>query len=375
MYPSYLPILKAKPGEFRALSYAEPGRKARMLPLFEVARIGENVRKAKRFAKVRHLTCAYLDEVAGNIAEVWSGRQALADGYQWRPDAITETGEHVMPYFYSRLRELGVEVVPVVGYDRWDSHSYQAAMRDIQIGESGYCCLRLDSHAMDDAEDPAFFEERVVEILDGLGVTPKECAVLLDFGDVTAMSIEQLIARSIDALDVLAPMGFKFYACAGCSLPPSIDAAVNKPDSTGRVIRKEMLVWQTLRTSYPLISWLFGDYGVRGPNTADDIISPHTNGKIRHTINKEYFIARGHSMQMADKGAQMHRLAETIVSSPHYLGNEFSWGDAQIYACSKREFSGNSTTWIAIDTSHHVAWVTEEIAEFEVRVAGPRVAV
>lgn len=368
MSPSYLPILKAKPGEFRALSHTEPRRKREMLPLFEVARMGENTRKAKRFQHVPHLTCAYLDEVAENIAQVWAGRQALADAFHWRHDARTETGEHVVPYLYARLSELGVGVIPVVGYDRWDSPSYRLAMKGIPLRGDAYYCLRLDSHAIDDAEDPEYFLERIVEIVNELGVTAGECAVLIDFGDVTAVSVEKLIAQSATILDILVPMGFRFYSCAGCSLPPSIDGAVRKENSTGRVLRKEMLVWQALRASYPLVSWLFGDYGVRSPNAADDVISPHTNGKIRHTIPSEFFVARGHSMQKADKGAQMYKLADLIVNSPHYLGPNFSWGDAQILECSEGKFPGNSTTWIAIDTSHHSAWVIQEIAEFESKV-------
>lgn len=369
MTANYLPIYKAKPGEFEAIANSNKVHLRRTLPLFDICKLGQRVREAKRFRNSKALACDYLDEVAQQIATVRKGEFALVDAFQWNPESTTETGEHVLPYIYSRLEGLGVKVVPVIGYDRWDSPTYRLAMQGVELGEEGYYCLRLDSHAIDDAQDPEFFGERVTEILDDLDTEPSKCAVLIDFGDVTALSVEDLSDQAERVMHVIESMGFRFYATAGCSLPPTIDGAVKKQNSTGKVIRKEMLLWQAMRIGYPNLTWFFGDYGVRGPTTADDVISPHTNGKIRHTINQSYFVVRGHSQQQGEKGAQMHKLAKTVVDSPHYMSESFSWGDAQILACSQGKFKGNSTQWIAIDTNHHLAWVVSEVEEFELKIA------
>ncbi|MBK8972362.1 MAG: beta family protein [Hahellaceae bacterium] len=375
MAANYLPIYKAKPGELEACANAKKMHDRRMLPLFEVCRIGKSIRNAARFKGSNALTCAYLDEVAQQIADVRKGRMVLIDAYQWNPDSLTETGEHVLPYIYSRLESLGVSVIPVIGYDRWESPVYRIAMQGVEISTEGYFCLRLDSHAIEDAADPEFFEEQVLRILNDLSIEPAHCAILIDFGDVTAVSIEDLGNQAERVMQVLAPMGFKYFSTAGCSLPTSIDAAVKKQNTTGKVLRREMLLWQAMRVGYPDLKWLFGDYGVRGPNTAEDMISPNTNGKIRHTIGQNYYVVRGHSMKEGDKGAQMYKLAKTVVESTHYMGKDFSWGDARILACSNGVFKGNSTQWIAIDTSHHLAWVVAEVEEFELRVGAVRVSV
>lgn len=374
MTANYLPIYKAKSGEFQAIANAKKIHIRRTLPLFEVCRIGDSVRKAARFKDSHALICAYLDETAQRIAEICSGRSVLVDAFQWLPDSTTETGEHVISYIYSQLESWGVNVVPVIGYDRWDSSTYRIALQGIEVSGDGYYCMRLDSHAIEDAEDPEFFEERVLGILDDLNIEPERCAVLLDFGDVTAFSVEDLTEQGERVMRLLAPMGFRFFSTAGCSLPPTIDKAVRKNDSTGKVIRKEMLLWKTLRVAYPEVKWVFGDYGVRGPNTAEDVISPDTNGKIRHTIGQSYYVVRGHSLRKGDKGAQMYKLAQAVVDSEHYMGEDFSWGDARILACSSGEFKGNSTDWIAIDTCHHMAWVVAEVEEFELRVSASKVS-
>jgi hypothetical protein len=365
MAASYLPIYKAKKGELQALAQTDPRLKKQVLPLFEVCRIGKNVREAKRF-KDCPLVRAYLDETAERIADVWKGRSAMVDAFQWSPESVTETGEHILPYIYSRLAALQVDVIPVIGYDRWDSPVYRLAMEGL---DAEFYCLRLDSHAQDDAEDPEYFQQRLTEILEHVGTEPARCAVLIDFGDVTSVSIQTMLDRAEAVMQVCQPLGFSAYATAACSLPPSIDGAVKEQNSSGKVVRKEMLVWKALRTTYIKAQWIFGDYGVRGPNTADEAIAPHMNGKIRHTIDQAYFVVRGHSIQYGAKGAQMYGLAKTVVNSIHFMGEDFSWGDQRILECSDGQFKGNSTDWIAIDTNHHLAWVTAEVREFELKLA------
>lgn len=374
MAPKYLPILKAKPGELKALANSKPSVSAKILPLFDVGRLSEQTRLAKRFSETSAVTCTYLDEVAESIAVVRKGGHALVDAYQWPPNSTTETGEHVISYIYGKLASLGVKMIPVIGYDRWDSTQYRLAMQQLEVSPEDYYCLRLDSHAIEDAAEPDFFEEQLTAILDDLQIDPSRCTVLLDFGDISHASIEDILDQGTQIVTQLDSFGFRRIATAGCSLPPTIDGAVKKPNSTGKVLRKEMLLWQMLRTQHPHINWLFGDYGVRSPNTGEDVVSPHTNGKIRHTIDKHFFIVRGHSVQIGAKGGQMYDLAKKLVESQNYLGPEFSWGDSQILQCSLGEGKpGNSTTWISIDTNHHIAYAIAEVMEFEKSVTAASV--
>lgn len=93
------------------------------------------------------------------------------------------------------------------------------------------------------------------------------------------------------------------------------------------------------------------------------------NGKIRYTIENSYFIARGHSLRQDNKTAQNNVLAKAIVDSHHYMGASFSWGDSRIMDCSQGHFVGSPTTWISIDTNHHISSLTTEIYEFTSQLA------
>lgn len=268
---------------------------------------------------------------------------------------------------------MGVDAVPVVGYDRWGVQEYQYALKSISRMHKGKFCIRLDHTAFEDSAEPEYFKENLSSILTYLELDPANCHVLLDFEDVTPLAAIDLLDKFESLFKLVSRYGFMAYSIAGCSLPNTINEAVKKPNTCGVVLRKEMLLWRSARQRFPGMPIYFGDYGVRGPNTNEGIRSKHTNGKIRHTIDKEYYIARGQSISKPPKGEQMWELANKIITSGHYLGPEFSWGDSEILRCSNKKLKGNAGQWIAIDTNHHLAYVVAELAEFE-RTAAARAA-
>lgn len=354
--PSYVPILRAKSGEFTALSELSLSTKSKILPLFDIP-------KNSSKAKIPKTDDEHLDSVVSSICGIWKGLPLLLDAFSWNPGATTSEGEHIMGYLQSNLESGGVEVSPVVGYDRWDDQAYQAAITSMALPEGRCFCLRLDRDAIDDIADLDYFKERIDEILLKIGSAASECIVLLDLADLSQQPVMDVLSKISGAISVLQALGFNQLIIGGSSIPASINIAVKTSESVGYLSRREMVIWQSLFQTYPML--VFGDYGVRSPHANEDIIAPDTNGKIRYTIDKNFFIARGYSLRTREKGAQHHELAAKVIQSPHYLGPDFSWGDKRITSCANGEFRGNSTTWIAIDTNHHVEAAVLEITEFK----------
>ncbi len=132
-----------------------------------------------------------------------------------------------------------------------------------------------------------------------------------------------------------------------------------------------MMTWQTLLLDDPSLNIIFADYGVRNPSSGDESKPyPNANGKLRYTIDKHYFIVRGHALNSGLKYQQFCNLAKIVVNSKHFLGAKFSWGDGRILFYSDSECNfGNQTTWIAIDTNHHIETVLMEVLEFNHQLA------
>ncbi|MEX3012245.1 hypothetical protein AB3538_01965 [Acinetobacter baumannii] len=66
---------------------------------------------------------------------------------------------------------------------------------------------------------------------------------------------------------------------SGASYPSSVAEAIEDHDTDGPVLRKEMVVWQTLRNMFPNVKLKFADHGARHPAPEKQIINQHTNGK------------------------------------------------------------------------------------------------
>lgn len=367
--PEYVPIMKAKKGEFDAIKPIRINQLEYQLqptfhPLFEMPNVYKE--GASRLAD--------LTKRCEQIGVLWGGNTALVDGYFWKPsEALLENGEHFLTYAYNKLFALGVKVVPVIGYDRWFdqmSSLYNQTMQSLNYPDAPYFCIRLDGDAMYDIDEPDFFKEQIELILADLKLAETNCSILLDFGDVSVnrITIEQMLKKSIDFIEILSEYDFKYIAISGASYPSSVAEAIDDHDTDGPVLRKEMVVWQTLRKMFPNLKLTFGDHCARHPAPEKEIINKHTNGKIIYTIDKNYYVVRGHPFSR-DGGSHSHRkqLAMRLVNSSYYEDASFSWGDKKIFECAHgvKNFIGNPTQWVSIDTSHHIQYVLEEIHSFE----------
>jgi HTH-type transcriptional regulator/antitoxin HigA len=363
---SHLTILKANQGEAKALANLDARTAAKVLPLLEVGRLTDDIRQRKYIRASRTPTMVHVDRVLQRFGPVLRDRAALVDGYHWPANARAENGQHIIAYMFQRLEQVGVQAIPVVGYDRWENIEYQLGIKSITPRRDGQYCIRLDDDALNDTAEPEHFQGNILSIVEGVGLDPESSLVLLDFGDISTgqQSINGLVSVATSAIRQLQKFGFNRFASAGCSLPNSINLAADR-DSIATVLRKEMILWQTLRLEFPNTEIISGDYGVRGPTTTE-IHTKYINGKIRHTIKQQTFVVRGHAF-VVDGGnhQQMRHLAALLVKTPHYLGEQFSWGDGQIAQCNRGLIVGSPGDWIAIDTNHHLTFVVQEVEEFE----------
>ena len=354
-----------------------------IIPWFDISRLDEETRKKSEKRSEPPIE-TLLNKTAAGIAKAWVNKPVFMDLPRWATNSQTENGEHVIPYLRNRLEHLGVIVNPVVKYDFWDESDYEYinAFKNIRLVSGRNFCIRLnmDIDTVEDIKaDPEYVAERLTSILEQLNINPSETHLLLDFGDVSdqAHFIVEMIDKAKQAISLVRNCGFSKIMLAGSSLPPSIEKAVEAPNKTGLVLRKEMMTWRALLSENSSLNIVFADYGVRNPSSGDKPMPyPNANGKIRYTINKEYFIVRGHALNSGLKYLQFCNLANKVVNSEHYLGIKFSWGDNKIYLHNNPDHnSGSQTTWITIDTNHHIETVLMEVLEFRSQIIAKKTTV
>lgn len=350
--PIYVPILNAKQGEFDALEHIKPETNRRMFPLFEIPIFSDEVQKRKKYINEASPKKMFLTDTLNKIVSARGKLPFMFDIDKWSPDSTVEGGEHILNFSYNYLLSKSADVTVVVGYDRWEDIQYVKALESIRLQSDSFC-IRLESYAFDDMYDEEHFQDIITDIIDTLQLTPSECIVILDLGDISNSSVVDICNKVELANQLLQRFEFSKLIMAGCSLTSFITDMVPKQDSNEVILRREYVAWKIIRNT---IDIGFGDYGVVSPHSAE-IKTPHANGKIRYTIQDNYFIARGHSRMHGNKGEQMYDLSEEVIRSGYYLGADFSWGDQRIKDCSNRLLKGNLKDWVAFDTSHHLQFV------------------
>ncbi|ELU1560003.1 TPA: beta family protein [Klebsiella aerogenes] len=366
MYPKYMPILKAKKGELDAIKSMLPYPHVMrdMLPIFEIPYLSKKQRTNKKYSNIGNPVEFFLNNTIKTLSERMQNLPMGIDISRWPPNSSLETGEHILSHLTSALRNAGCNIIPVVGYDRWEDDEYATTLQQLGTSYNDFV-IRLNSFAFEDMIEEEPFIETIEGILTSLGAMPENCSVMIDLEDITKTSIVDLNETVQRALDSLYKYDFKFISIAGSSITSDINGMVPTHNSEGIVIRKEAKVWKAFKKFQPDLNLVFGDYGIVNPSIGDDIIAPDANGKIRYTIDDSLFVVRGYSRATGKKGAQMQDLCKILVSSPHYKGEKFSWGDKKIYECANEEFVGNTTNWVSIDTTHHVTHIVAEVREFE----------
>lgn len=364
MYPTYMPILRAKKGEFDTFKHLSEKVKDGTFPVFELPLLSEKQKKTKKYSSLSTPIAAFVEKCAIELGEIMAQRAFAIDIHRWPSNATVESGEHILSYFIGCLRDNGCNISPVIGYDRWEDKEYTAVLRQLSKNINSFI-VRLDSFAFDDMieEDPFFMV--LDDIISSMNIDSSQCSVLLDFDDTAKISIIDMQENAQRAVDLLDDYNFNFISITGCSVASDINNMVPKVNTNGIVIRKELQVWKAIKKFNKNINFIFGDYGVANPQVGDDVIAPDANGKIRYTIEDSYFVVRGYSRRQGEKGSQMHELCRRLISSGYYIGPSFSWGDSKIEECAQGEFTGNPMNWISIDTSHHMTYVVSEIKEYE----------
>ena len=136
------------------------------------------------------------------------------------------------------------------------------------------------------------------------------------------------------------------------------------PTSVTPIPRIEWTVWRSLivRSRLPRLP-AFGDYAISHPQPSEvDPRIMRPSASIRYTANDAWLVLKGRNLR--DYGyAEFYDVCRDLVARPEYSGPSFSWGDWYIEECAnQRVGTGNLTTWRKVGTSHHLAFVTRQIA-------------
>lgn len=351
-YRHYVPALKWRKGEYRALSELDTNKKASLTPLIEMPPVPwdyETESPAKTIDQ-------HLSQTINQIGANWGSLPAFLDVEDVQSEVLAN-GEHPLTYLTEGAVAANLNLIPTTGLDR--DQAYQSAIAGLIQSGISEIAIRLRTPAVFSPQ----LDHDLGALLSQLGLAISQVHIILDFQAVdenAATVISAALPLAVASSTLLQQSATLTFLATG--FPPNL-SEINP--GVGSITRIEWDVWQMLLTqSQRKLS--FGDYAISHFESAElDPRVMRVSASIRYTSSSEWIIFRGYWLQHPAHGGygQFHDLCTQIIQHPAYSTNAFSAGDQCIWDCAHHNSgTGNLTTWRQAGTNHHLTFVINQIA-------------
>lgn len=340
----YVPVLKVKRGEKKALQCISPTLQPQITPLLEIVE-----RKPEKAPTVdEHLNTAFKD-----LAEsVRRYSRCFLDAQEIAPDGPAAAAE-----VFRRASNGGIVFTPVTGVSR--TADVTAALEHRTHG----IALRLIRKEF----ERGGLATKIETFLRRHGLEPEEVDLIIDLG-----TVEDLIADGIVTLtkafmaDVLNHQRWRTFTISACAFPRSM-GSVDR-NSHDFVEREEWIAWRD-----HLHAWrhsllrlpTFSDCAIQHPAGVEGF-DPRTmqmSASIRYTLSDTWLLIKGESTRFTRPGAQFPALATRLVYGylqRYFAGLNHCDGCASMKAAADGALGfGSAEAWRRLGTIHHIAMVMQ----------------
>ncbi len=342
----YVPVLRWKAGEKRALKGLSREDKARMTPLLEWSRPGEVAPDEDR-----EIPTPEPRELAKDILRHWGARSFFYDAHQFWAGNLGH--DSVLLRRYAReLTNGGLRPIPV--FNLLDEKSYHDALASLSSRRG--VCVRL----------------AYSEIAGG-----KLAGLLREFSAATRYmpAATHLIAdfethyREMDIVTLCAQLPelgrYLTFTVAAGSFP--VDLREFKGPQVFYLAREEWVRWHD-QMNRPLPRRpTFGDYITLNPTLTAAARGLNPSATIRYTAEDHWLVMKGEGLHTEDGPGydQYPANARLLMERADYCGAEFSDGDRYIRDVAVSGAGpGNPTTWVQAGVNHHLVFVVRQLEEF-----------
>ncbi len=334
----YVPVLKAKRGEKKALQEIATSLQPRITPLFEIVARSSD----KGLAEHLKTTFSGLADAAHPYARcLLDAREIAPDG----PEAATKA--------FDQADEEGIRFTPVTGISRKADISAALAHR------SNGVAIRLTREEFESGLIP----RELPHFLTRHDLTPEQVDLIVDLGPVD----DELIVTGVINLtelfldDVPDHERWKTLTVSSCAFPQSMGRVQGR--SADFVDRVEWLAWRDgLHAKRPSLRRLptFSDCGIQHPSGVEgfDPRVMQVSAAIRYALPETWLLIKGESTRSTPAILQFPELATQLVYGhlrSHFAGSSHCEGCRSAAAAADgAERFGSPLVWRRIGTIHHI---------------------
>lgn len=348
---SYVPFLKLKQGEIKALEMLKAHEKLSVTPLIELPR--DDLYTAALLKKRIDLSARRLKKACSDNQFTF-----FLDNYEVSDD-ITIEGAQNYEYLLESLS--GYRIIPVCGVDRTETHN--ALSVGYAKNNEGVIALRITPEFIRSiAAYLADFDALFLEIGEHLKPILLVDCRLVNVAEVSKLSLD--ITKLIKLFSTR--FGVNEIVVGGSSLPAFAGMYI-KPDSEVYLDRSEIKLFREVVKSAEGVSLTFGDYSTVSPDFSELSLDPRMmpnvmTARIVYSADDFHYVVRGVSLKVGGF-EQYFDIAKKIAGKSFYRGPQFSWGDD--YLSEKSNRIGNNctpSTVIAPTANAHLSFMIRQLS-------------
>lgn len=355
----YVPVLRSKNAEWRALRRLEGTLKHHITPLIELMpeRVIPNSAKETLELKVA--------DIVRRVSTCGMNR-LFVSGYLLPSGLRGKAGEHPLQLLWNGVAsqttplipQLGLTLIPVITLDA--DPSYRAAVQVIVHTQDNGVALRLFRKDLTGTN----LYNRITTLLNALAVPASQVDLIMDYQVVDRTSIPNIAntCQSIPFLDEWRT----FIVLAGAFPEDLTQVPVNSEKTLDRHD------WQAWYMQVPTNSGLprqpaYGDYVIQWPLYKRPGGWP--SASIRYASQDYWVIFRGEQLRVGGKGNEQYaQHALALTERDEYFGPICTPADTQI-ARVRDEFlrrglvtkPGSPTTWLEVGTNRHLLLTAHQV--------------
>jgi hypothetical protein len=353
----YMPILKGRAGELRALGEVSDTTAAKLTPLVEIPLIAD---ESDSDDPDGNEITGDLGKFAENIQRRWSPKRRIILDVGNMPARQNSIPSVDLIY---RLAQNDFTITPTVrpSDEEWITRAVGESISEWGLKSA---CIRLGGDDLDDNDGP--LDAAISRVLDWLNLEADDVDLVLDFRTVMDESAVSFIARIARLVLGELPYEDKWrtLVVASGAFPPDLNSI--QSEVLTEVPRYDAAMWSAVKARVRGRVPIFGDYAIAYPAQAAGVpFAPAP--QLRFTSETNWLVMKGRRQDR--RGAKQFydicaRIAEAGPVEP-----TLSWGDRYVHEAAQsaktgRDLikTGNAMIWRAVGTSHHLAYVANRLA-------------
>lgn len=365
----YIPILRWRPAERKALEKLFHQDRENVTPLIEFIMPGHSTKKQGDEIVITKTSKEKLSEVLSDVASDFlksCGQNTIfVDVHLLDSDIRASSFEQIL----SLSNKLNLFSIPVIYIIPVTSTDADMATRTVAINyakSSGHgLCIRIDKSHLDEKDISLHIANFVMD--NKLNIENTD--LLVDLGVISQNTTAADVAKQLTQIPNLKK--WRSFIVSGGVFPKDLTEFI--PGKVHELDRLDWKLWNSIcETTLSRIPF-FSDYTIQCP--AYERIDAIGSVSARYTDDDKWWIFRGKkpglvNTKTQEKGPGREQYIDhtkTLTGksfSKFYKGANYSFGDAEIarIAAPNNKNSGNPATWLTIGINHHITLVARQIA-------------